>query len=670
MPKPLKLKVGNVQLAKIFQKKDTEKTTEQTTLRPRLLKKEDIAKEKETAATATPVKTVTSFQDFKQVREQRKVSPPKPAERWRRRVGKKSSTSRAPETPTTLSLKIPIGIKQLAAALKVKASQLLGKLAEQGEKFTVDDLLTDQTIVQLIGDAHGCQIEIDSEESELLPLPVELFNTPTEQLQTRSPVVAFMGHVDHGKTTLIDAIRHTNLASKEIGSITQHLRSFSLQDPPLTIIDTPGHEAFTAMRQRGAKVTDIIILVIAGDEGIRSQTLEAIRHAQKAKVAIIVAITKSDLASFAPEQVYRQLAEQGLNPEGWGGDTQVIPCSAHSGQGLQELLDGITLQGELLELKANPNTRPRGLVLESTLHKGLGPTATLLVQNGTLRRGDFLLFDGQWAKVKTIRNDCGETITSALPTMPVEITGLSALPTAGEEFVGVNSEREAKIQAQKRASAKRNVRLEREEESEKPTLYLFLKVDMQGSLEALKQAIQGIKSTKVDLKIIGHGIGEVVKSDVELANACDGAIVGFQVQIDNAAKGLIKQTKLVVTLHEIIYHAVEKVTQLMVEKLPMLVEEHTRGKAKVLAIFRSSAFGKIAGCRVLEGTLHRNWRLRLIRQEEIVWEGKMVSLKQEKEDITEVSKGQECGVILAGCSDIEIGDTLDAHEVCQTPQEL
>ena len=611
---------------------------------------------------------------------------------WRKR--KKAQTRIQQEEvirPTTLKIRVPISIKDLASEMKLKASQLISKLFLQGVVATLNDLLEDETNIQLLGHEFGCEITIDTTEERRIritdqSIKEELQQTLPDQLKMRSPVVAFMGHVDHGKTSLIDTIRKSNRVSGEAGAITQHIGAFRSQTSvgDITILDTPGHEAFSAMRARGADVTDIVVLVVAGDEGLRQQSIEAIQHAKAAHVTIIVAINKSDKPNFNVDNVYRQLAEQDLLPESWGGQTITVNCSATTGAGIQELLEMLALQTEVLELKANPHTRARGTVLESELHKGLGSVATILVQNGTLKRGDAVVFGQLWGRIKTMHDEYGRELQEAGPSTPVEITGLSGLPEAGQEFIVVKSEREAReISAVRSEGARQNTftlqqkkkvsmenLFQQASDSPKKTLNVVLRADVQGSLEALKVALMKIYSDKADLDIIFAGVGEVSESDVQLAAASKAVILGFHTQVEGHAEPLVKQLGIQVRLHDIIYHAIDDVKALMGGLLEKVAQETERGKALVKATFKSSHTGIIAGCQVTEGTIHRNHHIRVRRGQEVVWKGTLNSLKRVKEDVREVQKGLECGILLNNFSDIRENDIIEAYEVTYIVQEL
>ncbi len=609
---------------------------------------------------------------------------------YRRRRHQKAIKYEAPVTrPTSLKIRLPISIKDFAAEMKLKASQLIEKLFLQGAIFTINDILDDPTTVQLLGTEFGCEITIDTAEEERIRITdktvrEEVQGTDPSLLTTRPPVVTFMGHVDHGKTSLIDSIRKSSVASGEAGAITQHIGAFRCHTSvgDLTVIDTPGHEAFSAMRARGADVTDIVVLVVAGDEGIRAQTVEAINHAKAAGVTIVVAINKCDKPNFDTELVYRQLSEHELLPEAWGGTTITVNCSAVTGEGIQQLLEMLALQAEVLELHANPAQRARGRVIESEMHKGLGATATLLVQNGTLNHGDALVFDIYWGRVKTMRDEFGKTLESAPPSCPVEITGLSGLPEAGQEFIAVATEKAAREIAEARALEFRQKRLSlgrvltidslvaQAAEHEKKVLNVILRADVQGSLEALKTALQKIHSEKATLNIIHDEVGEISESDVQLASTSKAVILGFHTQVESHAETLIKEAGIKVLNFNIIYHALDEVKKLMQLLLDKLPQENEKGKAEIRAVFKSSAVGLIAGCQVIEGTIMRNHRARVVRNKEVIWKGGIASLRRVNEDVREVQKGFECGILLDGFKDAQEGDIIEAYEVVYIEQQL
>lgn len=615
-------------------------------------------------------------------------------EGWRPRKGRghKRAISTGEELvvrPKTLKVRVPITIKDLAVEMKLKASQLISNLFMKGVVLTLNDFIDDETTIQLLGHDFDCEITIDTSEEERLKITdktikQEIAETSPDQLVLRSPVITFMGHVDHGKTSLIDTIRKANVASGEAGAITQHIGAFKAHTAvgDITILDTPGHEAFSAMRARGADVTDIVVLVVAGDEGLRAQTMEAIEQARAASVPIVVAINKCDKPNFNPENVYRQLSEVNLLPEAWGGQTITINCSALTGQGIKELLEMLALQAEILELKASPGARARGTVIESELHKGLGAVTTVLVQNGTLRIGDAIVFASHWGRVKTMQNEYNKPLTVAGPSSPVKLTGLSGLPEAGSDFIVVKDEKEASEVSEERLLKKKHTALQAKrsglenllaqtmEKQEKKILTLILRADVQGSLEALKHSLEKIASTKAEINVISSAVGEISESDIQLAYASKGTLIGFHTQVESHAESLIKQLKVKVRLHDIIYHAVDDVKELMVGLLDKIAQEHDSGEAAVKAIFKSSHLGNIAGCQVSDGIIRRNSHIRVVRNKEVIWKGAVASLKRVKEDVREVSKDQECGILLQGFSDCKEGDVLQAYDVTYYTPEL
>lgn len=612
--------------------------------------------------------------------------------RWRKKraKGRVQHEEIAVVRPTSLKVRVPISIKDLAVEMKLKASQLISKLFLQGLIVTLNDTLIDETTIQLLGHEFGCEITIDTSEEQRIRITdktvkEEIQGEPEGELEYRPPVVAFMGHVDHGKTSLIDSIRKSNRAAGEAGAITQHIGAFRCHTPvgDITVLDTPGHEAFSAMRARGADVTDIVVLVVAGDEGIRQQTLEAIEHAKAAKVTIVVAINKSDKPNFNADNIYRQLSDHSLLPEVWGGQTLTVNCSAVTGAGIKELLETLALQAEILELKASKKMRARGTVLESEMHKGLGAVATVLVQNGTLRVGDALVFGQHWGRVKTMRDELGRDVIEAPPSTPVAITGMSGLPAAGHEFIVVKSEREAREIAearmmdmkqlamqQKRAVMTTESFLQQSTPLVKKVLNVIIRADVQGSLEALRVALQKIESQKAELAIISAGVGEISESDIQLAATSKAVVIGFHTRIESHADTLIKQYNVQVRQHDIIYHAIDDVKVLMKALLDKLAQETDKGKAIVKALFKSSQAGVIAGCQVSEGTIQRNNHIRVVRGGTVVGKSQIASLRRVKEDVREVSKGVECGIVLSKFTEIQEGDTLEAYEVTYIEQDL
>lgn len=609
-------------------------------------------------------------------------------DRWRKKRFAKSKKAKEPIPvirPTSLKVKIPITIKDLAQEMKLKASELIQKLFMQGVALTINDVLEDETTIQLLGHEFGCDITIDVEEEKRLQITEntikdEITLTSKDTLVLRPAVITFMGHVDHGKTSLIDAIRKSNLASFEAGKITQHIGAFTAKTKfgYITILDTPGHEAFTQMRSRGANVTDIIVLVIAGDEGIKEQTVEALNQAKAANVPIVVALNKSDKPGFEPEKVYRQLADYSLLPEAWGGTTITVNCSAKTGAGINELLEMLSLQAEIQELKANPNARARGTILESEMHKGLGPVATVLVQNGTLRTNDAIVFGDKWGRIKSMFDQYDTIVTTAGPSFPVKITGLSDLADAGCEFVVVENDKKAKELAEARLEktelralqSTKKFSLESIKKKDKKVLAIIIRADVQGSLEALKTSLLKIQSEKVDLNIVNAEVGEISESDIRLAYASKAIILGFHTKIESHAEPIIKQLKVIVKEHNIIYHAIDDVKELMRSTLDKLEEHHDIGKAKVIALFKSSQLGIIAGCLVIDGIIKRNCFVKVIRDGNQIFVTKISSLKRVKDDVKEVSNGMECGIVLENFTDIKKDDIIQAYDITYLEQQL
>lgn len=613
-------------------------------------------------------------------------------EAWRKRRAFKPRRSVQQEEvirPKNLAVRLPITIKDLAHEMKLKASQLIAKLLMQGMSLTLNDYLDDETVVQLLGHEFDCSIKIDMSEQKRIRITdktirQEIQQTSSNTLTLRPPVVTFMGHVDHGKTSLIDFIRKSNRVSGEAGAITQHIGAFRVKTSAgdVAILDTPGHEAFSEMRSRGANVTDIVILVVAGDEGMKAQTDEAIRQAREAEVPILVAINKCDKENFDVQKVYRELADRDLLPEAWGGAVITVNCSAVTGEGINELLEMIALQAEILELRADPSARARGTILESEMHKGLGAVATILVQNGTLQKGDAIVFGDYSGRIKTMQDEYGKSVEKAGPSTPVKITGLSELSLAGSEFIVVKNEKEAKELAAARVEGRQrdlltNSKLTslekmmaKKESGETKILPLILRADVQGSLEALKNSLLKITSKKVRLEIVSADVGEISESDIELAAASKATILGFHTTIESNAENLIKQKKITVYTQDVIYHLIDEVKLRMKSLLDKLEKETDLGFATIKTVFKSSQFGNIAGCQVVEGSIKRQNPVRQIRNNTVIWKGKLASLKRIKEDVKEVQKGFECGIVLEGQNDLKEGDTIQSYEITYLEQEL
>jgi translation initiation factor IF-2 len=493
-----------------------------------------------------------------------------------------------------------------------------------------------------------------------------------------------MGHVDHGKTSLLDYIRRTRVASGEAGGITQHIGAYHVETPQgiITFLDTPGHEAFTAMRARGAKATDVVVLVVAADDGVMPQTIEAVRHAKAAEVPMLVAVNKIDKPESNVERIKQELSAQGVVPEDWGGDTQFIEVSAKTGQGIDKLLEGLLLQVEILELKAPRAAPARGLVIEARLDKGRGPVATVLVQSGTLRRGDVILAGTSFGKVRAMLDENGKQVAEAGPSIPVEIQGLSDIPSAGEEVVALSDERRAREIALFRQGKFRDVRLARQQSAKLENLFdnvgegaakslaLVIKADVQGSVEALVQSLLKLSTDEVKVTIVHSAVGAITESDVNLALASGAVVVGFNTRADATARKLIESSGVDVRYHDIIYDVVDEVKAALSGMLTPDRKESILGLVEIRQVFRISKVGVVAGCYVTEGLIKRGAQIRLLRDSVVIYTGELDSLKRFKDDAREVKAGFECGLSLKNYNDIAVGDQLEAFEVVEVERTL
>ncbi|OUM96938.1 MAG: translation initiation factor IF-2 [Thermobacillus sp. ZCTH02-B1] len=575
-------------------------------------------------------------------------------------------------TPKKIIVRGEMTVGELAKLLHKDVSDVIKKLMFLGVLATINQVL-DLDAIQLVASEYGVEVEIK------LPVDEDAFEKIEEQddpadLKPRPPVVTIMGHVDHGKTTLLDAIRHTNVTSGEAGGITQHIGAYQVEvnGKKITFLDTPGHEAFTTMRARGAQVTDITVLVVAADDGVMPQTVEAINHAKAANVPIIVAVNKIDKPEANPDRVMQELTEYGLVPEAWGGDTIYVNISAKQRINLDELLEMILLVAEVNDYKANPDKRARGTVIEAELDKGKGPVATVLVQHGTLRVGDALVAGNCFGRVRAMVNDRGRRLKEAGPSTPVEITGLNAVPQAGDPFMVFEDERKARAIAERRAAKAREsernatarVTLDdlykQIKEGEIKELHVIIKADVQGSVEALKGALLKIDVEGVRVKIIHAAVGAITESDVALASASNAIIIGFNVRPEPQAKATAEQERVDIRLHNIIYNVTDEIEQAMKGMLDPVVREVVIGHAEVRNVFRVSKVGTIAGCMVTSGKVTRSAEARLIRDGIVVHQGKITSLKRFKDDVREVTQGYECGLIIDGAIDVREGDMIEA----------
>ena len=573
-------------------------------------------------------------------------------------------------------------IKELADKMKVVPSVIVKKLFLQGKVVTVNQEIDYETAEEIALD-----FDVLCEKEEVVDVIEELLKEDEEdenQMVKRPPVVCVMGHVDHGKTSLLDAIRHTNVTDREAGGITQHIGAYVVEvnGEKITFLDTPGHEAFTAMRMRGASSTDIAILVVAADDGVMPQTVEAINHAKAAGVEIIVAINKIDKPGANVERVKQELTEYELIPEDWGGSTVFVPVSAHTKEGIPELLEMILLTAEVMELKANPNRAARGLVIEAELDKGKGSVATVLVQKGTLHVGDAIAAGSAHGRVRAMMDDRGRRVKEAGPSQPVEILGLNEVPNAGEVFVGCDSEKEARSFAET-FIAQNKVKLLEEtksrmslddlfnqiQEGNLKELDIVVKADVQGSVEAMKQSLLKLSNDEVVIKVIHGGVGAINESDVILASASNAIIIGFNVRPDATAKDIAEREGVDIRLYRVIYNAIEDVEAAMKGMLDPVFEEKVLGHAEVRQTFKASGVGTIAGAYVQDGIFERNCSCRLIRDGIVVFDGPLASLKRFKDDVKEVRAGYECGFVFENYNDIKEGDNVEAYKMVEVERK-
>ncbi|SHJ29502.1 translation initiation factor IF-2 [Lutispora thermophila] len=574
-----------------------------------------------------------------------------------------------------------ITVKDFSEKTGKTVAEIIKKLLLLGVVATINQELDFDTAA-LIADEFGIKIEraIDKDDEELLLNDVE---DKEEDLKPRPPVVTIMGHVDHGKTSLLDAIRQTNVIATEAGGITQHIGAYmvNVEGRKIAFLDTPGHEAFTAMRARGAKVTDIAVLVVAADDGVMPQTIEAINHAKAANVTIIVAINKIDKAGANPDRVKQELTEHGLLPEDWGGDTICVPVSAKKKIGIENLLEMILLVAEMQELKANPNRKAKGTVIEAKLDKNRGPVATVLIQNGTLNAGDFFVVGNTHGKVRTMTDEKGKNLKKAGPSTPVEITGLAEVPDAGDILIVVDDEKVAKQISDKRKEKYRQEHLQSGQKISLDDLFsqiqsgkvkelnLIVKADVQGSVEAVKQSLEKLSNDEVKIKAIHGGVGAITETDVTFASASNAIIIGFNVRPQASAMTLAEKEKVDIRLYRVIYDAIEDIQSAMKGMLEPEYKEVVLGHAEVRAIFKASSIGTIAGSYVTDGKVNRNNDVRVIRDGVVIYEGKISSLKRFKDDVKEVNTGFECGISLEKFNDIKEGDIIECFTMEAIPRK-
>jgi translation initiation factor IF-2 len=595
-----------------------------------------------------------------------------------------ASSFNAPTEPIVREIHVPetITVADLAHKMSVKAAEVIKSLMKMGQMVTINQVL-DQDTAMIIVEEMGHKAlaaKLDDPEADIVQAAISEDALP----EPRPPVVTIMGHVDHGKTSLLDYIRRTKVAAGEAGGITQHIGAYHVETPRgiITFLDTPGHEAFTAMRARGAKATDIVILVVAADDGVMPQTREAIHHAKAAGVPIVVAVNKIDKPEANPDRVKQELVAEQVVPEEYGGDSPFVSVSAKTGQGIDELLENVLLQAEVLELTSIKEAPAKGLVIEAQLDKGRGPVATILVQSGTLERGDVVLAGTSFGRVRAMLDENGKPIQKAGPSIPVEIQGLSEVPSAGEEVIVLQDERKAREIALFRAGKFRDVKLAKQQaaklenmfeqmaEGEVKTLALIIKADVQGSQEAIIHAMQKLSTGEVKVQVVHAAVGGITESDVNLATASKAVIIGFNTRADQAARKLAETNGIDIRYYNIIYDAVDEVKAAMSGMLAPEKKEETLGLVQIRQVFRISKVGSVAGCMVLSGLVRRNAQVRLLRDNVVIYTGELDSLKRFKDDVREVKEGFECGLSLKGYDDIKEGDQLEVFEIKEVARSL
>ncbi len=569
-----------------------------------------------------------------------------------------------------------ISVADLAAQMSVKSAEVVKVLFTMGTMVTINQTLDQDTAMLVVEEMGHNAVEAKQDDPEAFLASTQEVEVDESTFEPRCPVVTVMGHVDHGKTSLLDYIRKAKVTDGEAGGITQHIGAYqvSTNNGDVTFLDTPGHEAFGAMRARGAQATDLIILVVAADDGVKPQTIEAIKHAKNAGVPIVVAINKMDKESADSEKVKQELASEEVIPEDWGGDVMMIPVSAHSGSGVDELLDSVAMQSELLELKARPDGNATGTVVEARLDKGRGAVSTVLVQQGVLNYGDIVLVGRETGRIRAMVNDSGETIKTAGPSTPVEIQGLTGVPSAGDELIVVADERKAREAAEFRQSKERETRLARQQaaklenmfsqmsEGEVKTVNVLIKGDVQGSIEALSESLTKLSTEEVKVSIVHGMVGAINESDINLAMASSGVVIGFNVRADAQARKLAEQEDVQIRYYSIIYEVIDDVKAAMEGLLDPEIREDVMGHVEVREVFRAPKIGTIAGCYVTEGVVKRNANVRIVRDGVVIFEGNIDSLRRFKDDVNEVKMGTECGIGVVNYSDIKEGDQLEIFE--------
>ena len=620
------------------------------------------------------------------------------AERARRSTRKRSRTKvdlsditgqhgfSRPTAPVMREIAIgeTIVVSDLAQKMAVKGAEVVKALFKMGTMVTINQAIDHDTAALVVEELGHKAVEAQESTAETQLAAHVVTDSGDGDKASRPPVVTIMGHVDHGKTSLLDYIRTTKVAAGEAGGITQHIGAYHVETPKgvITFLDTPGHAAFTSMRARGAQSTDIVVLVVAADDGVMPQTIEAVQHARAAKVPLIVAVNKMDKPEANPDNVRQGLAQHEVIPEDWGGDTQFVPVSAKTGAGVDELLDSISLQAEVMELKAAPTGRAAGVVIESSLDKGRGPVATVLVQQGQLKRGDYVVCGIEYGRVRALFDEVGKQVESAGPSIPVQMLGLSGVPEAGDEFVVVADERLARNVVSEREEKRREKRLvtrtntledvmaQMGKGEGQQTLNILIKADVQGSAEALRESLSAISNDLVKVNVIASGVGGITESDATLASASKALVIGFNVRADASARRVIEQNGVDLRYFSIIYDVIDQVKQAASGLMGTEVREEIIGIAEVHDVFRSSKFGAIAGCRVVEGSVKRSKPIRVLRDDTVIFEGELESLRHYKENVEEVKSGSECGIGVKQYNDVKPGDRIECFERIEVARTL
>ena len=658
--------------AKIHEKKPG---TEEADHAPKKKKKKEVERKKESL-----------YSDGPDARRGKKTKKRNRHEEQRIRDAQDSLKKHAfekPTAPVSHEVTIPetLTVAELARKMSVKAAEVIKVMMGMGAMATINQVIDQDTAMIVVEEMGHKGVALQSNAVEVA---LEASSSAGINIVTRAPVVTIMGHVDHGKTSLLDYIRSTRVAAGEAGGITQHIGAYHVttERGMITFLDTPGHAAFTAMRARGAQATDIVILIVAADDGVKPQTIEAIEHAKAAKVPIIVAVNKMDKPEADPDRVKNELSVHNVIAEDWGGDVMFVNISAKSGLGIDKLLESILLQAEVLELSAPTDGAAKGVVIESRLDKGRGPVATVLVQRGTLKVGDILLAGFEYGRIRALQADNGEKTTTAGPSIPVEVLGLSGVPHAGDEAIVVTDERKAREVALFRQGKFRDVKLARQQKSsleglfetmtviEAKTLNILLKADVQGSAEALRDALSALSTDEVKVKIIASGVGAITESDVNLAAASSAVMIGFNVRADSTSKRLADNEGIQIRYYSVIYDVVDDVRAALTGMLSPEFREQIVGVAEVRDVFRSPKLGAIAGCLVIEGTVKRNNPIRVLRGHVVIYEGTLESLRRFKDDVLEVRTGTECGIGVKNYNDVKPGDHIEVYETIEVKREL